>query len=151
MVWHGARIGYILANEEIIDIFNQYIQLPYPLSSFSMQLAIEALENIKMIKRSIEIIKQERNTVYNKLNQLNEIKIYSSDANFFFFQTFNHFNKIKEILFEEKILIKDFGNIGNYKGAMRATIGTKEMNDKLVSVLEKSYKIIYTSNKLNFW
>jgi histidinol-phosphate aminotransferase len=136
----GARIGYILAHEEIINIFNQYIQLPYPLSSFSMQIAIEALENIKMIKRSIEIIKQERNTVYNKLNQLNEIKIYGSDANFFFFQTFDHFNKIKEILFEEKILIKDFGNIGNYKGAMRATIGTKEMNDKLVSVLEKATK-----------
>jgi histidinol-phosphate aminotransferase len=136
----GARIGYILAHEEIINIFNQYIQLPYPLSSFSMQLAIEALENIKMIKRSIEIIKQERNTVYNKLNQLNEIKIYSSDANFFFFQTFDHFNKIKEKLFQEKILIKDFGNIGNYKGAMRATIGTKEMNDKLVSALEKAVK-----------
>ncbi len=32
----GARIGYIVANEEIINIFNQYIQLPYPLSSFSM-------------------------------------------------------------------------------------------------------------------
>ena len=136
----GARIGYILANEEIINIFNQYIQLPYPLSSFSMQLAIEALENIKMTKRSIEIIKQERNTMYNKINQLNKIKIYGSDANFFFFQTFDYFNKIREILFQEKILIKDFGDIGNYKGAMRATIGTKEMNDKLVLALEKATK-----------
>jgi histidinol-phosphate aminotransferase len=136
----GARIGYILAHEEIINIFNQYIQLPYPLSSFSMQLAIEALENIKMTKRSIEIIKQERNTVYNKINQLNKIKIYGSDANFFFFQTFDYFNKIREILFQEKILIKDFGDIGNYKGAMRATIGTKEMNDKLVLALEKATK-----------
>jgi histidinol-phosphate aminotransferase len=136
----GARIGYILAHEEIINIFNQYIQLPYPLSSFSMQLAIEALENIKMTKRSIEIIKQERNTVYNKINQLNKIKIYDSDANFFFFQTFDYFNKIREILFQEKILIKDFGDIGNYKGAMRATIGTKEMNDKLVLALEKATK-----------
>ena len=136
----GARIGYILANEEIIDIFNQYVQLPYPLSSFSMQLAIEALENFEIIKRSIEIIKQERQIVYDKLNQIKEIKTYSSDANFFFFQTFKHFNKIKEILSQEKILIKDFGNIGNYKGAMRATIGTKEMNDKLVSVLEKATK-----------
>jgi len=136
----GARIGYILAHEEIINIFNQYIQLPYPLSSFSMQLAIEALENIKMTKRSIEIIKQERNTVYNKINQLNKIKIYGSDANFFFFQTFDYFNKIREILFQEKILIKDFGDIGNYKGAMRATIGTKEMNNKLVLALEKATK-----------
>ena len=76
--------------------------------------------------------------MYNKINQIKEIETYSSDANFFFFQTFNHFNKIKEQLFKEKILIKDYGNIGNYKGAMRATIGTKEMNDKLVIDIRKS-------------
>ncbi len=68
----GARIGYILANEEIINIFNQYIQLPYPLSSFSMQLAIEALENFKIIERSIETIKHERNILFNKINQIKE-------------------------------------------------------------------------------
>jgi histidinol-phosphate aminotransferase len=136
----GARIGYILADEEIINIFNQYIQLPYPLSSFSMQLAMEALENIEIIKRSIENIKQERYKIYNKINQIKELKTYSSDANFIFFQTYNHFNKIKERIFQEKILIKDFGDIGNYKGAIRATIGTKEMNDKLVSILENSLK-----------
>jgi histidinol-phosphate aminotransferase len=134
----GARIGYIVANEEIIDTFNQYIQLPYPLSSFSMQLAIEAIENIEVIKRSIETIKQERSKIYNKLSQIKEIKTYDSDANFFFFQAFNHFNKIKEQSTHEKILIKYFGNIGNYKGAIRATIGTEEMNDRLISLLEKS-------------
>lgn len=136
----GARIGYIVANEEIIDIFNQYIQLPYPLSSFSMQLAIEAIENIEVIKKSIETIKQERSKIYNKLSQIKEIKIYDSDANFFFFQAFNHFNKIKERLTHQKILIKYFGNIGNYKGAIRATIGTEEMNDRLISLLEESTK-----------
>jgi histidinol-phosphate aminotransferase len=132
----GARIGYILANEEIINTFNKYIQLPYPLSSFSMQLAIEALENFKIIERSIETIKHERSILCNKINQIKEIKIYNSDANFFFFQTFDHFNKIKEQLFKEKILVKEYGNLVNYKGAMRATIGTKEMNSKLVSILE---------------
>jgi histidinol-phosphate aminotransferase len=136
----GARIGYIVANEEIISIFNQYIQLPYPLSSFSMQIAIEAIENVEIITRSIETIKQERNKIYNELSQLKEIKIYKSDANFFFFQAFNHFSKIKEQLAHEKILAKYFGDIGNYQGAIRATIGTKEMNDKLISTLEELLK-----------
>jgi histidinol-phosphate aminotransferase len=136
----GARIGYILADEEIIDIFNQFIQLPYPLSSFSMQLAIEALENISIIKRSIEAIKQERRRMYDRLNQIKEITTYSPDANFFFLQAFNHFNKAKELLTQEKILIKYFGNIGNYEGALRATIGTREMNDKMVAVFENLTK-----------
>ena len=49
--------------------------------------------------------------VFNKINQIKEIKIYNSDANFFFFQTFDHFNKIKEQLFKEKILVKEYGNM----------------------------------------
>src|ERR671921_1570294 len=117
----GARIGYILADEEIIDIFNQFIQLPYPLSSFSMQLAIEALENIQIVNRSIEVIKRERSKIFDRLNKLDKIKIFKSDSNFFFFQTFNHYNKIKNQLLDERILIKNFGDLGNYNGAMRIT------------------------------
>src|SRR6476469_7221038 len=76
----GARIGYILANEEIINTFNQYIQLPYPLSSFSMQLAIEALDNIQMVNRSIQVIKRERTKMFDRLNKLDKIKIFKSDS-----------------------------------------------------------------------
>jgi histidinol-phosphate/aromatic aminotransferase/cobyric acid decarboxylase-like protein len=43
-------------------------------------------------------------------------------------------------LTHQKILIKYFGSIGNYKGAIRATIGTEEMNDRLISLLEESTK-----------
>ena len=134
----GARIGYILANEEISDVFNQYIQLPYPLSSFSMQLAIEALDNIQMVNRSIEVIKRERTKMFDRLNKLDKIKIFKSDSNFFFFQTFSHYNNIKNQLLNERILIKNFGDLGNYNGAMRITIGNTEMNDKVISVIEKS-------------
>ncbi|ALI34957.1 Histidinol-phosphate aminotransferase 2 [Candidatus Nitrosocosmicus oleophilus] len=134
----GARIGYILANEEISDVFNQYIQLPYPLSSFSMQLAIEALDNIQIVNRSIEVIKRERTKIFDRLNKLDKIKIFKSDSNFFFFQTFSHYNNIKNQLLNERILIKNFGDLGNYNGAMRITIGNTEMNDKVISVIEKS-------------
>ncbi|HKR73609.1 MAG TPA: histidinol-phosphate transaminase [Candidatus Nitrosocosmicus sp.] len=134
----GARIGYMLTNEEMADIFNQYIQLPYPLSSFSMQLAIEVLANIHIVKRSIELIKMERSKIFEKLNKMNQIKIFESHSNFFFFQTFNHFDKIKNSMVDEKILIKNFGNLGNYQGAMRITIGNTEVNDKIISIFEKS-------------
>ncbi|WP_148685223.1 pyridoxal phosphate-dependent aminotransferase [Candidatus Nitrosocosmicus hydrocola] len=134
----GARIGYILTNEEMADIFNQYIQLPYPLSSFSMQLAIEVLANIHIVKRSIELIKIERSKIFERLNKMDQIKIFESHSNFFFFQTFSHFEKIKNSMMNEKILIKNFGNLGNYQGAMRITIGNTEMNDKIISIFEKS-------------
>lgn len=137
----GARIGYVLTNEEMADIFNQFIQLPYPLSSFSMQLAIESLVNIYIVKRSVELIKTERSKMFEKLNKINQIKIFESHSNFFFLQTFNHFDKIKNLMGDEKILIKNFGNLGNYQGAMRITIGNTEMNDKIISIFEKLSKL----------
>lgn len=133
----GARIGYILANAELTEAFNQHIQLPYALSSFSMQLAIEALQNIRIIERSIEVIKKERVKIFERLKALNQIKIFNSDANFFFFQTFDQIDKIKNDMLAKKILIKDFKNIGKYQGAMRITIGNPETNDIIISILEK--------------
>ena len=103
-----------------------------------MQLAIEALENIQIVNRSIKAIKRERTKMFDRLNKLDKIKIFRSDSNFFFFQTFNHYNKIKNQLLNEKILIKNLGDLGNYNGAMRITIGNTEMNDKVISVIEKS-------------
>lgn len=130
----GARIGYILSNEELIRIFNEYIQLPYPISSFSMQMGIEILQNIHIINRSIAEIKKERERIFNELSKINKIKIYPSDANFFFFQTFEHHDRIKKELLNNKILIKSFGDLGNYKGAIRSTIGNSEINDKIISI-----------------
>jgi histidinol-phosphate aminotransferase len=137
----GARIGYMLANEEITDVFNKYIQLPYPLSRFSMQIAIEALENIEIIRRSINTIKKERERIFKKLKQVDSIRIYESDANFFFFQTYNHFSKINEHLSIGKILVKSLGKVGSYSGAIRATIGNPEVNDKLISAIERAVEI----------
>lgn len=133
----GARIGYVLANEELADVFNQHIQLPYALSSFSMQLAIEALENIRIIERSVQLIKKEKIRLFEKINILSQIKIYRTDANFFFFQTFDQFDKITKMLNDEKMLVKSFGNFGKYQGAMRITIGNPEINDKIISIFEK--------------
>jgi histidinol-phosphate aminotransferase len=76
--------------------------------------------------------------MFEKLNKINQIKIFESHSNFFFLQTFNHFDKIKNSMMNEKILIKNFGNLGNYQGAMRITIGNTEMNEKIVSIFEKS-------------
>lgn len=133
----GARIGYILANGELIEAFNQYIQLPYALSSFSMQLAIEALENIRIVERSIKVIKKERVKIFERLKAMDQIKIFNSDANFFFFQTFDQLDKITNDMLAKKILIKSFNNLGKYQGAMRITIGNPETNDTIISILAK--------------
>jgi histidinol-phosphate aminotransferase len=103
-----------------------------------MQLAIEILVNIHIVKRSIELIKTERSKIFEKLNKISQIKIFESHSNFFFFQTFDHFDKIKNSMNDEKILVKNFGNLGNYRGAMRITIGNTEINDKIISIFEKS-------------
>ncbi len=42
----GLRLGYIVANEDIIRLFKK-VQYPYPVASLSMKLAIKALSNVR--------------------------------------------------------------------------------------------------------
>lgn len=47
------RIGYVIANREIIDVFDR-VQLPFPFSEESMNKFIRALNNKKQIKEMIK-------------------------------------------------------------------------------------------------
>lgn len=130
----GARIGYMMANEELADLFKNKIQLPYAVNSISMAIAISVLTNPKKMEKSILLIKDERERLYQNLSKVKKIKVYKSDANFLFIQCNEKYNRILEALEDSKIIVKALGNIRNYGNCIRMTIGTKRMNDKILSI-----------------
>jgi histidinol-phosphate aminotransferase len=130
----GARIGYMIANEELADLFKNKIQLPYAVNSISMAIAISVLANPKKMEKSISLIKDERERLYRNLSKIKKIKVYKSDANFLFIKCNEKYNGILEALEDSKIIVKALGNIRNYGNCIRMTIGTKRMNDKILSI-----------------
>jgi len=125
----GARVGYLVSNEELAEIFRTNIQSPYPLNSFSIKVASLMLSNGDYILDTVKSIKTERERVFKELTEMGSLNVYRSDANFIFFEAFEMFGKIKQQLTKRKIQVKMFGNIDKYEGCLRVTIGTPEMNN----------------------
>jgi histidinol-phosphate aminotransferase len=87
------------------------------------------------------MIKTERKRVFDQLIKFNGIKVFRSDANFIFFESYEKYNAILKSLQNAKLVVKAFGNIDDRKGCIRVTIGTKSMNNRfLKSVEEAVYK-----------
>jgi histidinol-phosphate aminotransferase len=125
----GARVGYLVSNEELAGIFRSNIQSPYPLNSFSIKIASLMLSNGRYIFDTVKVIKTERERVYNDLSQMKGLNVYKSDANFIFFESFGMYNNITQELTKRDIQVKMFGNLENYEGCIRVTIGTPKMNN----------------------
>jgi histidinol-phosphate aminotransferase len=139
----GARVGYFVSNNRFAEIFRSSIQSPYPLNSLSLTIAATVLSQSRYIKQTIKMIKAERKRVFDQLVRFNEIKVFQSDANFIFLESYEKYNTILKYLKKAKLVVKAFGNIDDRKGCIRVTIGTKNMNNKFLKSIEKA---VYEQN-----
>jgi histidinol-phosphate aminotransferase len=134
----GARIGYLIASEKFAEIFRTTIQSPYPLNSFSLAVATLALSYERYVRQTVELIKRERKRVFDELFEMNGIKVFRSDANFIFLESYDSYGRILRVLKKEGLSVKAFGDIDGHRGCIRVTIGTSEMNDKFLKSISKA-------------
>jgi len=121
----GVRLGYILANENIIrDIYR--IIPPFPVSTITMVIGSFALENYGVFERRIRYIIRERNRMYRELKSW----AYPSEANFLLLNV-----NAYHYLLERDVIVRDVGDV--LKGHIRVTVGRKEENDILLLYLKE--------------
>jgi histidinol-phosphate aminotransferase len=129
----GARVGYLISHEDLAEIFRTQIQAPYPINSLSLAVATSALSFNQYFRKIIQLIKQLRDKLFLNLSKMEGIKPFRSDANFVFFETFGLYDLIQKGLSRDSISVKALGDIYEYRGCYRVTVGTEEMNNKLIS------------------
>ena len=134
----GARVGYFVSNKRFAEIFRSSIQSPYPLNTLSLTIAATVLSQSSYIKQTIKMIKAERKRVFDQLVRFNGIKVFQSDANFIFLESYEKYNTILKSLKKAKLLVKAFGDIDDRRGCIRVTIGTKNMNNKFLKSIENA-------------
>ena len=128
----GLRLGYFVANKEIIDVFSRVIQYPYPLNTIAIESGILALQKSKIMSDSAALIKNERKRIIENLRKTGAFEVFDSKANFILFDAKGADRRIYTALVEQGISIRKLGKIGKHKGCLRVTIGTKEMNSKFL-------------------
>lgn len=128
----GIRVGYVVAAKKIIEsIFA--VKSPYNVNSLTQTVALKVLEHIEEVKERVELIKNERERMYNQLNLVKNIMVYPSKANFLLMKSSDS-GQISEKLKKKKIKIRYFENHG-LKNFIRVSIGSREENDKFLEVL----------------
>jgi len=128
----GLRLGYFIANKNIVDVFTRVIQYPYPLNSIAIEGGILALEKLKIISDTTKIIKKERKRIIENLRKYDAFQVFDSKANFVLFDAKGVDSRVFTALIEQGISIRKLGKIGKHQGCLRVTVGTKEMNSKFL-------------------
>lgn len=130
----ALRLGMAFSSLPIISILNK-IKAPYNINQATQDLAIEALKNISTINTWTRETVVERERLANSLRRLDNINVvYPSDANFILIDITDA-EKIYEQLVSEGIIVRDRTKVVLCEGCLRITIGTKEENDRLITIL----------------
>lgn len=137
----GARVGFAIANEKIIEDLNKVKNSfhPYNVNSVSSALAINALNDDNYFKLSVKKIISSREKLTSDLKKLG-FEVLPSSANFVLAKSnVISGNDLYEKLKAEGVLVRYFSTerISNF---IRITVGTNDEMDILVSKIKKILK-----------
>lgn len=126
----GVRLGYLVcANPQIRKNIEK--QLPeWNVSVFAQKAGIAATTENEYRKKSVEVVKKEREYLIQKLRKLG-LKVHESDANYLLF--YSEY-PLAEALLKKGILIRDCQDYrGLKKGYYRITVKQREENEELIA------------------
>jgi len=135
----GLRLGYAAANSEIATILSKKAQQPYPVNSIALKMGLKLLANIGIMKKAVEQLKIERETLKKELNEINGVKAFDSQTNFVLFQTSKPSSEVYQGFLSRGVFVKNLGRILHLQNCFRTTVGLPQMNAKLLKALKKIY------------
>lgn len=134
----GLRIGYAAGSPAVMGELAKILP-PYNMNQLSLATAKFALQHHDAIQTTIDILKAERERVFNELSAIGRLKAFPSEANFITVRVPDAdalFNTLKE----NRILIKKLhGTHPLLAQCVRITIGSPGQNDAVLDIIRKLY------------
>ena len=133
----SLRIGWSYSSKYIADILNK-IRGPFNVSGAAQEAAIVALQDQKFLEKSQKHNQKWLDIFFKQLANNDKIIAHPSVANFILldFKDKKSCQKANEFLLENGVILRQM-QAYNLPNCLRATIGTKKENLKLISLLKK--------------
>lgn len=131
----GARVGYGVASKELMDILYK-VKPPYNVASLSQVAAKICLDNKDIMEKAVEETVKDRQRMADLLKEIPNLQIFDSHANFILIKL-DKAKNVYDYLLDNKVLVRYFGEEGPLANCLRISIGTKEENDLVVSLLTR--------------
>jgi histidinol-phosphate aminotransferase len=133
----GLRLGYAMTSTALAKTLAEKTPMPFPVSVFTLNMGQKLLENLDIVKKAVEELKIERETLIEKLNEISGIEAFDSKTNFVLFNTEKPYEDVYQNLLKKGILVRKFGKILHLDNCLRTTVGLPQMNAKLLEALEE--------------
>jgi len=132
----GVRCGYIIANPDI-SMQVEKMLMSFRLSKITCVIVDEILDHHSYLKEYVSNILKERGRLFSKMQKMNGLQVFPSEANFLLFRVENS-TKVNKKLMEQRVLIRHVSQPGPLKNCLRVTVGTAEENDQFLNALSSS-------------
>ncbi|OWZ11819.1 Histidinol-phosphate aminotransferase [Phytophthora megakarya] len=140
----GIRLGIAFGDPKLIQVLNN-VKAPYNISKLTSAAAKKAFSNLDELRKKINLIKEEKHRVIKELQKLSFVRrIYASDSNFVLFESTGKWLAVFEIphaltvyrqMASRGVVIRYRGNQHLLTDCVRATIGSREENDRMLELL----------------
>jgi len=133
----ALRVGYAVTNKKLADMMI-CVKIPYSLNMISEGAAIAAVKDQDFVRRSVEMVREQRPKLDAGLRKLG-FETFPSDSNFIMARSPIDHKVLVDGLKARGVLIRDFGSKRRTENCVRTTVGTAELNAIL---LEKAEEVI---------
>jgi histidinol-phosphate aminotransferase len=130
----GMRIGYALADPELIDYLNR-IRGPFNVNSLAQKAAVTALESESHLEICHNLNQKEKEFLYQKFEELG-LQYIKTEANFMMVDTELPATDVFEKLQQRGVIIRP-GNQFGMDSWIRVTVGTRADNEYFIRNLKK--------------
>lgn len=135
----ALRVGYMATNKRLAEMM-MCVKIPYSLNAISEGAAIAALRDRDFIRRSVDMVREQRPLLDAGLRRLG-FETYPSDSNFILARAPIDHGQLVDGLKAKGVLIRDFGAKRRTENCVRTTVGTAELNaillDRTAEVIEE--------------
>ncbi len=141
----GLRVGYGIANEEIIDVLS-CAKIPWNVNCLAQAAAVAALKDEDHLKLTRELIKTEKAWLQAELGKFGSFRFSAPDANFFFINIHKSgltAAEIKNKMLKQGMLIRDCTSFEGLDGYyIRVAVKTHAENVRLIEAFKRIVKVV---------
>lgn len=128
----GLRIGYGIANLELVDILNR-VREPFNVNSIAQAAALACLNEKAYYQNIAEKVKVQREFLYQNLDKLG-VQYKESCTNFILVDVKSDATKVTQKMLKQGVIVRNMSGWG-VKNFIRVSIGTQSENKKFIKVL----------------
>jgi histidinol-phosphate aminotransferase len=135
----GIRLGLLCGHPDIIGEIDK-IRLPYNINVLTQIAAELVLENMDELEQQAKLIRDERESLIEKMRDIDRLQVFPSQANFILFRVLDKSaGEVFESIRRSGVLIKNMkADEGLLKNCLRVTVGTPDENVAFVKALSSA-------------